>query len=258
VNDELEPVFRALADAQRRRLLDRLRERDGQALNELEPALPGMTRFGVMKHLRVLESAALVVTRRQGRRQLHILNPVPIQLIADRWISRYAAAWVGPMTRMKHALEATEVTDRSHSYEIYVRSTADQVWKALTDPQQTRQFWHGALNRSGWETGSPWTSDGADGTRYLDGEIIEADAPHRLVQTFHVVHRPEAAADPPSRLTWEISPMGDLCRLRVLHEQMGEATEAYVRGGWEYILSGLKTLLETGQPMPSQPAKASA
>ncbi|HTE66004.1 MAG TPA: metalloregulator ArsR/SmtB family transcription factor, partial [Candidatus Binatia bacterium] len=93
----MEEVFRALADPNRRTLLDALRDRDGQALGELEAALPEMTRFGVMKHLRVLESAGLVTTRRDGRRKLHFLNPVPIRLLADRWISRYAAPLVDTM-----------------------------------------------------------------------------------------------------------------------------------------------------------------
>ena len=103
---ELEDVFRALADPDRRTLLDALRERDGQALGELEERLPGMTRFGVMKHLRLLEAASLVTTRRDGRRKLHFLNPVPIQLIADRWISRYAQPWTAAMADLKSALEA--------------------------------------------------------------------------------------------------------------------------------------------------------
>ena len=99
---ELEDVFRALADPNRRTLLDALRERDGQALGELEERLPGMTRFGVMKHLRLLEGAGLVTTRRDGRRKLHFLNPVPIQLIADRWISRYAQPWTAAMADLKN------------------------------------------------------------------------------------------------------------------------------------------------------------
>ncbi len=104
--EELEPAFKALADAHRRLLLDRLRERDGQTLGELEAALPQMTRFGVMKHLRVLEDAHLVTTQRDGRRKLHYLNPVPIRLIADRWISRYAAGFVSGMADLKYSLEA--------------------------------------------------------------------------------------------------------------------------------------------------------
>src|SRR3989337_4470999 len=103
--EEMEAAFRALADPHRRRLLDRLSDRDGQSLAELETALPGMTRFGVMKHLRVLEDAHLVTTRRDGRRKLHFLNPVPIRLIADPWISRYAAPLISAMADVKHTVE---------------------------------------------------------------------------------------------------------------------------------------------------------
>jgi uncharacterized protein YndB with AHSA1/START domain len=84
---------------------------------------------------------------------------------------------------------------------------------------------------------------------YLEGEILECKPPHHLVQTFHVVHEPEAAGDAPSRVTFDIEQLGDACRLRVTHEQLPPATADYIAGGWETILSGLKTLLETGEPL---------
>jgi DNA-binding transcriptional ArsR family regulator len=99
-------VFRALADPTRRHLLDRLFERDGRTLTELESELE-MTRFGVMKHLRVLEEAGLVVARRSGREKLHFLNPVPIRLIHDRWITKYAERHVTALADLKHELEET-------------------------------------------------------------------------------------------------------------------------------------------------------
>jgi DNA-binding transcriptional ArsR family regulator len=105
----VEDVFKALADPNRRLLLDRLFERDGQPLSQLEGYLPQMTRFGVMKHLRVLESAGLVVTRKSGREKLHYLNPVPIRLIHDRWISKYAEPWVAVMGDLKKGLEGKHV-----------------------------------------------------------------------------------------------------------------------------------------------------
>ena len=100
----MDTVFRALADPTRRSLLDRLFERDGQTLSALEQRLP-MTRFGVMKHLRVLEEAGLVTTRRRGREKLHFLNPVPIRLVHDRWVSKYAEPWVATLTGLKSQLE---------------------------------------------------------------------------------------------------------------------------------------------------------
>ncbi|HLB18591.1 MAG TPA: metalloregulator ArsR/SmtB family transcription factor [Gaiellaceae bacterium] len=104
MNDD--PVFKALADPTRRLLLDRLYDRDGRSLTELESDL-AMTRFGVMKHLRVLEDAGLVVTRRSGREKLHYLNPVPIRLIHDRWIDKYTERRVSALADLKHKLEET-------------------------------------------------------------------------------------------------------------------------------------------------------
>ena len=103
--DDLDTVFRALADPSRRRLLDGLRARDGRTLGELCDVLPDMTRFGVMKHVAVLADAHLVVTERQGRTKLHYLNPVPIRGIHDRWISRYAEPFVAGLTDLRRRSE---------------------------------------------------------------------------------------------------------------------------------------------------------
>jgi DNA-binding transcriptional ArsR family regulator len=100
----MDEVFKALADPTRRGLLDALRERDGQTLSSLESGLP-MTRFGVMKHLRVLEDANLVTTQRRGREKLHFLNPVPIRLVHDRWVSKYAEPWAAALSGLKQQLE---------------------------------------------------------------------------------------------------------------------------------------------------------
>ena len=106
--DELHGVFRALADPTRRFLLDLLFARDGRTLTELESELPEMSRFGVMKHLKVLEQADLVITRRSGREKLHFLNPVPIRLIHDRWIDKYTERHVTALTQLKSELEEPE------------------------------------------------------------------------------------------------------------------------------------------------------
>ena len=100
----MDEVFKALADPTRRSLLDSLFERDGQTQKELETGLE-MTRFGVMKHLKVLEEAGLVVTRKRGREKLHFLNPVPIRLIHDRWVSKFAEPWAAGLTQLKKDLE---------------------------------------------------------------------------------------------------------------------------------------------------------
>jgi DNA-binding transcriptional ArsR family regulator len=103
----VDDVFKALADPTRRSLLDELFNEDGQTLSALEERLP-MTRFGVMKHLKVLEEAGLVVTRKRGREKLHFLNPVPIRLIYDRWVSKYADPWVSGLSGLKDELEGKD------------------------------------------------------------------------------------------------------------------------------------------------------
>jgi DNA-binding transcriptional ArsR family regulator len=100
----MDAVFKALADPTRRSLLDELFEQDGQSLSALEARLP-MTRFGVMKHLKVLAEAGLVVSKRRGREKLHFLNPVPIQLVHDRWVSKYAEPWAAGLSKLKRDLE---------------------------------------------------------------------------------------------------------------------------------------------------------
>src|SRR6266849_10561345 len=121
-------VFRALADPTRRGLLDELFRSDGQSLTTLQERLP-MTRFGVMKHLKLLEEASIVVTRRRGREKLHFLNAVPIQLIHDRWVDKYTAPWAAKLSELKHKLE-----DRTMEkvFEIYIKTTPERLWQAIT------------------------------------------------------------------------------------------------------------------------------
>jgi DNA-binding transcriptional ArsR family regulator len=103
----MDEVFKALADPSRRKLLDALFEEDGQTLSALEERLP-MTRFGVMKHLKVLEEAGLVTSKRRGREKLHFLNPVPIRLVHDRWVSKYAEPWAAGLSELKQDIEEKE------------------------------------------------------------------------------------------------------------------------------------------------------
>lgn len=137
------------------------------------------------------------------------------------------------------------MTAPEHVYEVEIAATPARIWRAITDPSLTRQYWYGALSLSDWKVGSRWTSESPDGEVYLDGEIVEIDPPRRLVHTFHVAHEPEGAAEAPSRVEWEITPMGDRCRLTLVHTGRGPATMDYTSGGWETILGGLKELLET-------------
>ena len=243
----MEPVFRALADTHRRRLLDRLREQDGQTLGELEAALPQMTRFGVMKHLRVLEDAHLMTTRRVGRRKLHFLNPVPIRLISDRWISRYAAPLVDRMADVKYHVENEPMTELKHVYEVYIAASPERVWQALTDSELTKQYYYGNTVESDWKPGSPMVYRNPDGTEAIQCEVVEADPPRKLVHTFFFPGTEES----PSRCTWTIEARGASSLLTLVHDEFDGETSTYksVAHGWVPILSGLKTLLETGKPI---------
>ncbi len=253
----MELVFRALADPSRRRLLDALHRRDGRTLKQLEEVLE-MTRFGVMKHLRVLEAAGLVVTHRAGREKLHYLNPVPIRLVHDRWIRKYQVPVVARMANLKQRLEGTPMSAPHHVYEVYIRTTPEALWSAITDPEQTRQYFYGTAVRSTWKKGATIEHVHADGNVALSGRILEIDPPRRLVTTFVAEHDDVARKDRPSRVTWEIEPRGDTCLLRVTHDDFDGETKTWhsVRLGWNPVLSGLKTLLETGRPLQIGPAPA--
>src|SRR2546425_10684132 len=161
----MDPVFKALADPTRRSLLDELFRRDGQTLSELDGRFE-MTRFGVMKHLRVLEEAGLVVTRRRGREKLHFLNPVPIRLVHDRWVSKYAEPWAATLSALKHKLEDKTM---EKVFEIYIKTTPERLWKALTDTEMRRKYTFGAVVTSDWTPGSRYEGTGM-GTPILEGE----------------------------------------------------------------------------------------
>jgi uncharacterized protein YndB with AHSA1/START domain/DNA-binding transcriptional ArsR family regulator len=239
----VEAVFKALSDANRRLLLDRLFERDGQTLSELEAALPGMTRFGVMKHLRVLEAASLVTTRRSGREKLHYLNPVPIRLVLDRWISKYAEPWVEAMTGLKKGLEAETM---QKVFEIYIKTTPERLWQAITDTEMRRKYNFGAVVSSDWTPGSRYEALG-DGAVIFEGENIAVEPPRRLVQSYHALWGEDVRKEGASQVTWEIEPVGDSCRLTIIHDGLREGANEQLYGGWTMVLSGLKTLLETGE-----------
>ena len=143
-------VFKALADSSRRTLLDALFQEDGQTLGALVRRL-ALTRFGVMKHLRVLEEAGLVVTRRRGREKLHHLNPVPIRLIHDRWIDKYTLPWAAMLSGLKHDLEA----QMEKVFEIYIKTTPERLWQAIVDPEMRAKYTFGVGVYSDWKPVGP-------------------------------------------------------------------------------------------------------
>jgi uncharacterized protein YndB with AHSA1/START domain/DNA-binding transcriptional ArsR family regulator len=239
----VDEVFRALADPTRRELLDELFRADGQTLGALERRFP-MTRFGVMKHLRQLEEAGLVVTRRQGREKLHFLNPVPIRLVHDRWVSKYAEPWVAGLSDLKRRLE----DPMEKIFEIYIRTTPERLWHAITDPEIRARYQFGATVTSDWTPGSRYELEHS-GTLLGEGVNLEVDPPRRLVQSMVTLWSDDAKREGTTRVTWEIEPVGDSCRLVVTHDQLRDGAPSELHGGWPMILSGLKTWLETGEPL---------
>ncbi|HEX4527871.1 MAG TPA: metalloregulator ArsR/SmtB family transcription factor [Acidimicrobiia bacterium] len=239
----MDAVFKALADPTRRSLLDELFREDGQTLTELEARLP-MSRFGVMKHLKQLEESGLVVTRRRGREKLHFLNPVPIRLVHDRWVSKYAEPWAAGLSGLKQELERP----MEKVFEIYIKTTPDRLWSAITDPEVRARYNFGAGAYSDWTPGAAVELRVEEPALLLgEGEVLDADPPRRLVHTMLAHFSPEAEAEGTSRVTWEIEPVGDSCRLVVTHDQMREGANDQIYGGWPMILSGLKTWLESGE-----------
>jgi len=239
----VDDVFRALADPTRRALLDALAERDGQTLVSLS-AGHGMTRVGVAKHLRLLEDAGLVVTRRHGREKLHYLNAVPIQLVHDRWVSKYTAQWAEGLTGLKRELEQP----MEKVFEIYIRTTPERLWEAITDPEIRAKYHFGVTAQSDWKEGSGYqlVHPGSPGP-LVEGENLVVDPPRKLVQSMDVLWSDAAKAESTSRVIWEIEPVGDSCRLIVTHDQLRDGAPEEIYGGWPMILSGLKTWLESGQ-----------
>jgi uncharacterized protein YndB with AHSA1/START domain len=238
----MELVFKAMADPTRRALLDALFDDDGQTLSALESRFE-MTRIGVAKHLGILEEAGLVVTIRRGREKLHFLNPVPIRLVHDRWVSKYTEEWAGGLVGLKSELEKT----MEKVFEIYIRTTPERLWEAITDPETRAKYHFGSRVESDWAPGSGYAlvNDGAPGN-LVEGENLEVDPPWRLVQTMWARWGPEAEAEGLSRVTWEIEQVEDSCRLRLTHDQLREGAREELYGGWPMVLSGLKTWLETG------------
>ncbi|QXJ25545.1 metalloregulator ArsR/SmtB family transcription factor [Actinomadura graeca] len=259
----MDEVFKALADPSRRRLLDSLNARNGQTLRELCAGLD-MARQSVSKHLAVLEAANLVTTVWRGREKLHHLNAVPINAIAERWISRYDRARVQVLADLKTALEEAPMPDGPFVYTIYIDTTPERLWQALTDPAFTSRYW-GAAFETDWRPGSAmaWTERGVTITD-PDQVVLESEPHRRLSYTWHTFTpewaeaagvgedvRADLAAEGRSKVTFEIEQLDGkgTVKLTVTHADAGPTLRGMVGGGWPEIVSALKTLLETGRPL---------
>lgn len=262
----MDEVFKALADASRRQLLDRLNERSGQSLRELCAEL-AMTRQAVSKHLAVLEGAGLVTAVRHGRERLHYLNPVPIHDIADRWIGQYERGRMAALSNLKHALEGTEgtpMTKPEFVYTIYIRTTAEKLWEGLTSPEFLKQYHGGWAPSSDWKVGSKvlWPVEDGGEPQDLGQVVTESEPGKRLAYTWHTlqpVHQEmfgmsdaefAEAAKERSKVTFDIEPAEEPelgMKLTLTHDGFTSADSKMlegVSGGWTMMMSHLKTLLE--------------
>jgi uncharacterized protein YndB with AHSA1/START domain/DNA-binding transcriptional ArsR family regulator len=255
-----EDVFRALADAGRRRLLDMLHERSGQTLGELCEDMD-MRRQSVSQHLDVLEVAGLVTSVRDGRRKLHYLNPVPIHDIQRRWIWKFEAPRLATIDAIKQRAEEYAMNESGPEtipdfvYTTYIRATADQVWEALTSAELSARFW-GHSQVSDWHVGSRVDHVRVDGSGVADasGTVIEVDRPRRLVFGFDAPDRLDDPLFEPSVVTFDIEPGRDIVRLTVTHASLATMGDREnIADGWAAVLANLKTLLETGDVLPEEP-----
>jgi uncharacterized protein YndB with AHSA1/START domain/DNA-binding transcriptional ArsR family regulator len=268
--EQMDAVFKALADPSRRLLLDSLNGRAGQSLRELCGGLD-MARQSVSKHLAVLEAAGLVTTLWRGREKLHYLNAAPINEISERWIDHYHRQRVHALADLKRALEDPTMTKPEFVYTTYIQATPEQVWRALTNPEFTRLYWKTTFE-SDWQVGSTVTWE-YDGVRMADPEqvVLESDPYRRLAYTWHTF-TPEFAEkvglsdddlakvqrERRSKVTFDIEQLGELVKLTVIHDDFepGSIVAEGVADGWPHLLSDLKTLLETGHTLPAVSAGA--
>jgi uncharacterized protein YndB with AHSA1/START domain/DNA-binding transcriptional ArsR family regulator len=263
----VDEIFKALADPSRRRLLDSLNARNGQTLRELCGGLD-MARQSVSKHLGILEEANLVTTVQRGREKLHYLNVAPINDISERWINHYDQDRVRALADLKQALESTTMSRPEFVYTTYIKTTPEQLWQALTDPAFTSRYW-GSTFTTDWKPGSQMTWE-YKGVTITDPEqvVLEADPYRRLAYTWQSI-TPEfgevvgfsddyiarLSAERRSKVSFDIEPHGQGVKLTVTHDNFdeGSAMLESVSGGWPAVLSSLKTLLETGEPLSDGP-----
>ncbi|MEV0317384.1 ArsR/SmtB family transcription factor [Streptomyces sp. NPDC050658] len=251
----VDKVFKALGDPTRRFLLDQLHQQGGLTLGELAERV-AMTRQSMTQHLGILEAANLVSTVRRGREKLHYLNPVPLHEIQERWIDKFEHPRLRALSALKQQAEAAMTSSDAkptYVYVTYIESTPQQVWHALTDAELTAAYW-GHANVSDWRQGSDWEHRRTDGSGIADvvGKVVESTPPTRLVTTWA-----DPGAKPgaePSQVTFDIEPYGGIVRLTVTHENLASEEErAEAASGWAAVMSNLKSLLETGSPLPEQP-----
>ncbi len=256
-HDDLHAVFRALDDPGRRALLDALFDRDGQTLTELMTDLPDMTRSGVMNHLKVLAEGNLVTSVKRCRSRFHYLNPVPIRQVHDRWITKFTEPWVSALSTLadhfEPETEGASMSDTTtlpdHRYQAYVAAPPKEVWQAITDGGMTVQYFYNTIVESTWAPGDPIRYLSPDGDVVADGKVIACDEPNRLEMTFQGHWDPVLLEEGPVRTVWLVAEEMGATAVTVEYYGMGPATREMFTQGIPYIVSGLKSLVETGKPL---------
>jgi uncharacterized protein YndB with AHSA1/START domain/biotin operon repressor len=247
----MEKIFKALADQNRRKMLDIIKNNNGIIVNDLTNHFK-FTRFAVMKHLKILEDAGLVVHKKEGKFKKLFVNAIPIQMVYDRWISGYSKLWASSLTSLKYKLEEEPMSEKnlSHIFVVYIKTTKEKLWHAITDPSITKLYFHNTELKSELKPGSK--------IEYLEdiegslsaavfGEILEIIPNKKLVHTFNF----RDSKDKTSRVTYELNETEYGIKLTLTHDQFDSENETYksVVEGWPFIISGLKTYLETGKTL---------
>jgi len=247
-------IFSALADRNRRRMLDLVRRRPGLTASDLAGHFP-FSRIAVVKHVQVLERCGLVARRRAGR-CVNIFPTLedPTQTVAD-WLAACHPRWVQRVRDLKTELERPEApmtAQPRHVYVTYIRTSPERLWEALTRPEHTCRYFFGTSIRSALAVGARIEyvlrdPSGKEMTPVV-GEVLEIDPPRRLVHTFRFPHMPDAA----TRVAYDIEAVdAETVKLTLTHEGFDGDTKTYreVGGGWPRVMSSLKSLLETGTPL---------
>jgi len=240
----MDMIFKALNDSSRRALLDRLRQKDGQSLAQLEDGME-MTRFGVMKHLRVLEDAQLVISRKQGRFKYHYLNALPLKELMDRWVAPFLQPQARALSELKLKLERdTKMSKPDFMMQTFIRCTQDALWSALTEADQMAAY-HFACNtvQGSAAVGEATAFILPDGQAMLRQITTAMDPKTRIAMTFEPLFMgPDA---PASHMVYLIEPQGEACKLTIEHYDMAPGQEGFAEG-WARLTASLKSYLETG------------
>jgi len=242
----MEKIFKALADPTRQQLLDALRKKDGQTLSDLEANLD-MTRFGVMKHLNLLEDAGLIVTRKSGRFKHHYLNALPLQELMDRWVAPFLQPQAKALSDLKTKLEKDMIMSKpDFMMQTFIRCTQDALWDALTQADDMARY-HFACNtvQGNAAVGETTSFILPNGDAMLRQVTTALDPKSKIAMTFEPLFMgPDA---PPSHMVYLIEPQGDACKLTIEHYDMAPGQEGFAEG-WARLAASLKSFLETGSP----------